>query len=245
MRIMGLIPALYGSDDSRLRNIRNLGGHPLIAHSILSALESCLDRVIVSVDEPNLAGIARSYGADAPFLRPADLATNQTCPTDIVRHALDWVKHHDGYVPDAICYLPIVCPFRKPFRIDQAVELLTSDVDSVLSVVPVSQHPYQMFECEPSGRLLDYVQMKKKPEHLDGLPALYCASPFISITKTSLFERPFWGPRSIVNTRSFRPFYPQEEEAFEIRSTFDMEIASLLVDRFSENQLGAPLKQSA
>ena len=245
MRIMGLIPALYGSDENRIRNIRSIGGQPLIAHSISAALASKLDRVIVSADEPSLANIARSFGAEAPFVRPANLSTSQTCPTDIVRHALDWVKHRDGYTPDAICYLPVACPFRKSYRIDQAAELLTTDVVSVLSVIPVIQHPYKMFECDASGRLRDYVQMKKKPEHLGSLPSLFCASPFIAVTKVNHFDQRVWGQRSIANTRSFRPFYPEEEEAFEIRSSFDMEIAGLLFDRFSSSGVGKPLQRSA
>lgn len=245
MRIMGLIPALYGSDENRLRNIRSIGGHPLISHSIGAALESDLDRVIVSADEPSLANIARSFGAEAPFVRPPNLATSNTCPTDIIRHALDWVKHHDGYVPDAVCYLPVVCPFRKAYRINQATELLTSDVDSVLSVIPVTEHPYRMFECDAAGRLRDYVQMKKKPEYLDGLPSLYCASPFITVTKAHYYELPAWGPRSLANTRSFRPFYPEQEEAFEIKCSFDMEIAGLLFDRFAGVDIKQPLQQTA
>lgn len=245
MRIMGLIPALYGSDENRIRNIRSVGGHPLLSHSISAALDSNLDRVIVSADEPSLANVARSFGAEAPFVRSTDLATSQTCPTDIVRHALDWLKHHDGYVPDAVCYLPASCPFRKAYRIDQATELLTSDVDSVLSVTPVTQHPYKMFESDAAGRLRDYVQMKKKPEYLDGLPALFCASPFISVTKIRHFDSFAWGPRTIANTRNFRPFYPEEEEAFEIKSPFDMEIADLLFGRLTIADDKELLKQSA
>ncbi len=245
MRILGLIPALYGSDENRMRNIRSVGHHPLIAHTINAALGSNLDRVIVSADEPSLANIARSFGAEAPFVRPVSMSSRQTCPTDIVRHALDWVKHHDGYVPDAVCYLSPACPFRRAYRIDQAIKLLTSDVDSVLSVVPVSQHPYKMFECDASGRLRDYVQMKKKPEHLDGLPALYCASGFLAITKTRHFELPAWGPRSVANTRSFRPFYPEEEEAFEITSSFQMEIAGLLFDGMAGGERACSLQKTA
>ncbi len=245
MRIMGLIPALYGSDENRIRNIRSIGGQPLIAHSILAALDSKLDRVVVSVDEPSLANIARSFGAEAPFVRPVNLSTSHTCPTDIVRHTLDWVKHRDGYVPDAVCYLPVACPLRKGYRINQAIELLTTDVDSVLSVVPVTQHPYKMFECDASGRLRDYVQMKKKPEHLGSLPSLFCASPFIAITKVDHFDLRAWRPRSIANTRSFRPFYPEEEEAFEVRSSFDMEMADLLMNRFSRTATSDAFKQTA
>jgi CMP-N-acetylneuraminic acid synthetase len=211
----------------RLRNVRPLGDAPLIAHAVRAAVDSKLDRIVVSTDQSSIANIARSYGAEAPFLRPAELANSKTVAVDIVRHTLDWVKHEDGYRPDAICYLSPSIPFRQGKRITEACRLLKPHVDSVLSISGVSQHPYQMFESDATGRMREYLQMKKKPQRQRDLPTLFCSSKFVAVTQTNYFEEHTLGAVPIVNLRNFKPFHITDEEGFEIKSTFDLELAEL------------------
>src|SRR5512138_1364692 len=96
--ILALIPARGGSKGIPRKNIRNFAGYPLIAWSIAAAKQSDLvARVIVSTDDEEIASVARAYGAETPFLRPAELAQDQTTDLPVFEHALDWLKEQEGY----------------------------------------------------------------------------------------------------------------------------------------------------
>ena len=105
-KIYAIIPARGGSKGVPRKNIRLVGGHPLIAYSIVAARQCRrIDRVIVSTDSPEIADIARAYGAEAPFLRPPELAQDASGDIDFIRHALDWFQQHDHAEPEMLVHL--------------------------------------------------------------------------------------------------------------------------------------------
>ena len=150
---VGIIPARGGSKAVPRKNLRCLGGLPLIAHSIISAKRALgLDRVLVSTDDGEIADVARSYGAEVPFLRPAELAADDTPDLPVFQHALGWLSEHEGYQPEFVIHLRPTQPFRPPTLIDEVVHLLRSrDVDCVKSLVPVAQHPHKMWRLDAQG----------------------------------------------------------------------------------------------
>jgi N-acylneuraminate cytidylyltransferase len=125
IRTLGLIPARGGSKGIARKNLTCLAGRPLIAHTIESAKKaSSLDRVIVSTDDEEIAAVARSFGAEVPFMRPAELAEDATPDLPVFVHALEWLQQHEGYTPAFVAHLRPTSPLRTAQHIDEAVSLL-------------------------------------------------------------------------------------------------------------------------
>jgi N-acylneuraminate cytidylyltransferase len=146
--ILALIPARGGSQGILRKNLQNLGGHPLLAWSIAAAQQARLvKRVVVSTDDDEIAQVARSYGADVPFMRPAELARNDTRDFPVFEHALAWLEENESYRPDIIVQLRPTSPLRPPGLVEQAIGLLlpVQEADSVRSVTVPTQNPFKMW----------------------------------------------------------------------------------------------------
>ena len=149
--IVALIPARGGSKSIPGKNIKPLGGMPLLAYSIAAGLQAQLvQRVLVSTDSAEIADVARAWGAEVPFLRPADLAEDSTTDFPVFEHALHWLAENEGYIPDIIVQLRPTSPFRPPGLVDSAIRALLEnpEADSVRGVTPSGQNPYKMWRIE-------------------------------------------------------------------------------------------------
>lgn len=154
MNILAIIPARGGSKSIPRKNIKALGGVPLISYSIAAALSSQhVTRTIVSTDDEEIAAVARKWGAEVPFLRPAALAGDHSLDIEAFQHALGWLAENEGYTPDIVVQLRPTSPLRPPDCVDRAVELLLNDAeaDSVRGVVPSGQNPYKMWRIPEAG----------------------------------------------------------------------------------------------
>lgn len=159
--VVAIVPARGGSKSVPRKNLRQLGGIPLLAYSIEAGLRaSAVDRVIVSTNDPEIAEVARRYGADVPFLRPSELATDLALDLPVFQHALEWLAAHDDYRPVAVVQLRPTSPFRPPNLVDEAVALLQSDpeTDSVRAVVRASQNPYKMWRLGSGGLMTPLIE---------------------------------------------------------------------------------------
>jgi len=156
-QVLALIPARGGSKGIPRKNIRPFAGHPLIAYSIAAGLQAeTVTRVIVSTDDAQIAEVARQYGAEVPFLRPPELAQDETTDLPVFEHALRWLAEHEGFKPDIVVQLRPTSPVRPRGLVDEAVHLLLAhpEADSVRGVVPAGQNPYKMWRIDPqSGRM--------------------------------------------------------------------------------------------
>ena len=160
---LALIPARGGSKGIPRKNIRNFAGYPLIAWSIVAARQSkSVTRVVVSTDDPEIAAVARKYGAETPFLRPAELAQDATTDLPVFDHALKWMEEVEAYKPDVVVQLRPTSPIRPRSMVDEAVTILLTheDADCVRGVVPAGQNPHKMWrlpygENGPMKHLLD------------------------------------------------------------------------------------------
>lgn len=172
--ILAIIPARGGSKGVPKKNIRTLAGKPLIAWTIETALSAtCLDRIIVSTDDEGIAKIAKQYGAETPFLRPAEIAMDDTTDMPVYEHALNWMSENERYSPDIVVWLRPTAPLRTVGDIVGAVELLKGKKpDWVRSVCEVEHHPYWMYKLEDSRmapfmeniRIKDYIRRQMLPE---------------------------------------------------------------------------------
>src|SRR5215216_2444700 len=149
--ILALIPARGGSKGIPRKNIRNFAGYPLIAWSIAAAKQaSCVTRLIVSTDDEEISAVARAYGAETPFLRPAELAQDQTTDLPVFEHALQWLEENEGYQPEIVVQLRPTSPIRPKGMLDHAIHILFehSDADCVRGVVPAGQNPFKMWRFD-------------------------------------------------------------------------------------------------
>ena len=166
MEVLGLIPARFGSSEIKMKNIRHLEGKPLIYFSIIEALKAReIKRIVLSTDSKIFQKIGTKYGAEAPFLRPNELATNEAGLFPVIMHCLNFLKENDNYFPDAVFLLRPTSPFRKAMQIDEAINLLKcKNADSVISMAPVKQHPHFMFRHNDNEKLEEYIKIEYKPE---------------------------------------------------------------------------------
>ena len=156
MKILVLIPARGGSKSIPRKNIRLLAGHPLIAYSIAAGRQARLvTRTIVSTDDEEIASVARQYGAETPFLRPAEFAQDNTTDFPVFTHALGWLKENEGYQPEIVVQLRPTSPIRPPELVDAAIQLLLDhpQADSVRGIVPSGQNPFKMWRVDEEGRM--------------------------------------------------------------------------------------------
>ncbi len=162
LEILALIPARGGSKGIPRKNIRSFSGYPLIAWSIAAGKQAeMITRTIVSTDDEEIASVGRHWGAETPFLRPAEYAQDATTDLPVFMHALQWLFEHENYRPDVMVQLRATSPIRPRDCVDLAVRTLLAhpDADSVRGVVPAGQNPHKMWripaENRPMINLLD------------------------------------------------------------------------------------------
>ena len=158
MQVLAIIPARGGSKGVPHKNIRPLCGKPLIAWTIEVAL-ACptLERIIVSTDDLAIAEVARTYGAEVPFIRPAKLAQDDTPDLPVYNHTLMWLAENENYFPELVAWLRPTVPLRAVQDVEAAVALLQrSDFDCVRSVCKAEHHPYWMKRLD-NGCLVPFV----------------------------------------------------------------------------------------
>ena len=144
MKVLGVIPARGGSKSIPRKNLADVNGRPLLSFIIEVAQEAKeLDRLVVSTDDEEIATVARKWGADVPFLRPPELATDEVDLVSVVRHAMQEMDRL-GFVADAIVSLQPTSPLVESDDIDLAIQKLEdTGADSVASVLPIDhEHPF-------------------------------------------------------------------------------------------------------
>ena len=161
MDILGLIPARGGSKGIPQKNIALLAGKPLLAYTCEAALKSTrLTRILLNTDDPEIAEVDRACGVEVPFLRPSELAQDDTLILPVIQHTLDWLATHDSFVPDAVVLLQPTSPLRKTEHIDSAVDVFfENNADTVVSVmeVPHQFNPVSLMQFDDAQQLRPYL----------------------------------------------------------------------------------------
>lgn len=187
--IVALIPARGGSKGIPDKNIRLFDGQPLIAYSIRQALQSRLvSRVIVSTDSEKIADVARSCGAEVPFMRPADLADDLSPDIDTFRHMLEWWQANEPALPEMCVHLRPTGPVRRVELIDNAIEMMLDrpDADSLRSVALSELTPFKMWQLD-GDFLVPVIELDGVPDAhsmpRQKLPKIYWQNGYVDIVR--------------------------------------------------------------
>ena len=196
--ILALIPARGGSKGIPRKNIRSFAGYPLIAWSIAAAKQSGLvTRVIVSTDDVEIAHVAREWGAETPFLRPAELAQDKTTDLPVFEHALKWLEEIEGYHPEIVVQLRPTSPIRPKTMVDEAIRILLghAESDCARGVVPAAQNPFKMWRFHGEDKpLVPLLEVPGIPEPYNAprqiLPPVYWQTGHIdAIRATTITDK--------------------------------------------------------
>jgi CMP-N,N'-diacetyllegionaminic acid synthase len=207
MRVLGVITARGGSKGIPGKNLKLLAGKPLLAYTLeVAAASGAFDRTIVSTDDEAIASAARNLGGKVPFMRPADLARDDTPHLPVMQHAVTWLREHDRYQPDAVMILQPTSPLRRAEDIRAAVAALAgSDADSVLSVSEVSPHvhPSRMLRVADDGTATLFVTgepVRRRINRRQDLPHAWVMNGAIYAFRTAVLfgaEPSLYGDRTI------------------------------------------------
>jgi len=176
--VLVIIPARGGSKGMPRKNIRDFSGSPLIAWSIAAGIQSELvTRVIVSTDDEEIAAVARLWGAETPFIRPAEFAQDNTTDLPVFVHALQWLEKNESYRPEIVLQVRPTSPIRPKTLLDDAIRVLLQhpDADSVRGVVPAGQNPHKMWRLDEGSQ-----------------------SPMKNLLRVDGIEEPYNAPRQIL-----------------------------------------------
>jgi N-acylneuraminate cytidylyltransferase len=237
VEILALVPARGGSKLLPRKNIRLLGGIPLVAYSIAAGRQSKLvDRVIVTTDDKEIAGIAQEWGGETPFLRPAALARDESPDIEFFVHALDWLYKHESYRPDIVVQLRPTSPLRPIGMVDEAIQVLLSSpkADCVRGVVLADQDPYKMWRIEdkakPMRNLLDLTTVDEPynaPRQV--LPPVYWQTGHIDVICTETILR------GSVTGKVVYPFIINPLYSLDIDSQVSLDYAGWLISRLGSS----------
>jgi|TARA_A100001391_G_scaffold184988_4_gene153277 N-acylneuraminate cytidylyltransferase len=140
---LAVIPARGGSKRIPRKNVRTFCGKPMIAWSIETArMSGCFDRIVVSTDDREIAEVARSFGAEVPFLRPDELADDHTGTIPVIAHAIEWHREHD-LMPDQVCCIYATAPFMTASDLIVALETLVRENSEYVFPVASYEFPIQ------------------------------------------------------------------------------------------------------
>lgn len=235
-KVLALVPARGGSKGLPGKNVRDLGGKPLIAWSIEAGREStCVDEVIVSTDDAEISEAARLWGAEVPFLRPAELATDEAKSIDVILHALDWYAGQGARFGYLLLLQP-TSPLRTAVDIDDAFALLADrQGKGVVSVCETEHHPWWSNTLPEDGSMATFL----RPEALAGrqqLPPHYRLNGALYLAETGYLRR----QRSFLGPQTFAHRMPAERSV-DIDTLLDFRLAGLLLsDRQTEVPPSSP-----
>jgi CMP-N,N'-diacetyllegionaminic acid synthase len=197
VRVLGVVTARAGSKGIPGKNTRLLAGRPLISYSIDAARASnAFDRLIISTDDADAAAIARDSGCEVPFMRPADLAADDTPHLPVMQHALAWLRDRDHYTPDWVMILLPTSPLRQPRHIREAIDLAaTSGADSVVGVdeLPAHFNPMRVVTIDEDGWARLFVgnaPVKQRPGRRQDMPPAWVLNGAIYLFRTAMLFDP-------------------------------------------------------
>lgn len=227
MSIVALICARGGSKGLPGKNLRTLGGRPLIAWAVGQARAvTRIGRVIVSTDSEAIAAAARAAGADVPFMRPAELAQDDSPEWLVWRHALNYLKQADGTYPGALIVIPATAPLRAVDDLERCLdEYQKGEVDVVITVTDAHRSPYYNMVKENSDGTVSLVipsdgsvgRRQDAPLVYDMTTVAYVARPEFVMTRTETFQG------------RVRKVHIPAERALDIDTLLDFRIAECLL----------------
>lgn len=227
MKALAIVPARGGSKGIPRKNLHELAGKPLIVWTIAAAREARrLDRIVVSTDDLEIADVSRTAGAEVPFLRPKNLAQDETQMREVLLHCVAELAKVEGYRPDVIVTLQPTSPLRTGAQIDEALKIFEShpDADSLVSCVRVPHHfhPTSVMKLDDLGYLQPYLESATLTRRQDKTLIFARNGPEICITHIEKLDEYVFGGRLV-------PFVVDEREIVDIDEIGDLARAETIL----------------
>lgn len=226
-KIIAFIFARGGSKGVPRKNVQPVGGVPLVGRAVRAAKAvNRITRVILSTDDPEIADVGRAFGAETPFMRPAELASDTASELDAWRHALSWAQAHGGV--DIFVSLPAVCPLRDPADVDRCIDLLQAspDADIVVTIAEGHQNPwFNMVKIDENGFASiaagdgKLVRRQDAPVLYNLVAVAYVARPGFVMRAQRIFDG------------NVKAVQISARSAIDIDTPLDLEVADLLASR--------------
>jgi len=229
---LAIIPARGGSKGLPRKNVRLLGGIPLIAHTIRAAMESRVERVIVSTDDDEIAAVSHEWGAETPFKRPPEYAGDASTSLSVLLHALRFMEQEQSMKIEQVIFLQPTSPFRRPRHIDEALQKFDEKrAVSLISVTEVQEyHPYFMFTLGSGGDLEPLFQMEQRPLRRQDLPSFYRINGAIYISRRSYYEN-LPDRAAIFDWNSLSAYVMDAPSSLDINDYLDFQRAELMLQK--------------
>lgn len=231
---LAIIPARGGSKGLPRKNIRVLAGNPLIVWTIEQAKKSkYIDKVIVSTEDKEIAKISKKYGAEVPFLRPKELATDSSPTIDTIIHALNWFEEREEYF-DIVVLLEPTSPLRKKDDLDNAIELFIKNIDKADSLVSVGEvhleNPYIMKTIE-NGYVKSFIEINENIYQRQQLPKVYFPYGVVYLSKTDTLKKykTFYQEKTT-------PYFIERWQNYEIDDLYDFIVVEAILKNKSEKK---------
>ena len=233
--ILAIIPARGGSKGLPGKNIKCIAGHPLIAYSIKAALESpSITRVIISTDSDEIAKVASIYGAEVPFIRPAELAGDLSTDLEVFTHALEWLKKNENYQPDLVVQLRPTSPVRFIHDIEICIhKMLDSDADSLRIVTPAFHTPFKMWvlndeNAQMQPLLQQHVICESYNQPRQNLPEIYWQIGTLDVIRTGVITE-----QKSMSGQNIFPYIIEQQFAVDIDDLESFQRAEKMMLKFN------------
>jgi CMP-N,N'-diacetyllegionaminic acid synthase len=224
--ILGIIPARGGSKAIPRKNLALLADKPLLAWTVEVALESAsLDRLVISTDDPEIAEVGKKLGAEIPFLRPTELATDTSASMDVILHAIRWFDDNENYRPDYVLLLQPTSPLRTATDVRESTKLaLAKHADSVVSVCETHQHPLWMKGVNEEGTLVDLYPQSAAPTRRQDLSPVFALNGAIYLALRSFLL----SEHTFISDRTYAYVMP-ENRSLDVDTPWDLHVADLIL----------------
>ena len=226
MKVLGLVTARGGSKGLPGKNVRVLGGKPLIVWTLEAARTSrSLTDILISTDDAEIAQVCRNAGFDVPFLRPAELAQDDTPHCAVIDHALAWWTETGNAIPDYLLLLQPTSPLRTADDIDGAIDhALQRNADAVVSICKSSAHPYWMKKLSPTGTIEPFLPDVDIGVRRQDLPDVYVLNGALYLIRAYLWEQ-----YKTFHIAGAHGYVMPRERSIDVDDVYDAEMCDLLL----------------
>lgn len=245
--VLAVVQARGGSKGVPRKNVRLVGGHPLVAWSVAVARAAAsVTRIIVSTDDREIAEVCAAYGAEVPFLRPAELAGDDATDYPLFEHALRWLREREGYRPEVVVQLRPTSPLRPRGLIDRAVAALVADptADCVRGVTIPGTTPYKMWRGVKDGSLEPLMKGEfDEPYNMprQKLPVVYWQTGHVDAIRASVITQ-----KGSLTGRRVLPVLIERAYCVDIDTPADIDLLDWTLARGGlDLDVPSPLKESA
>jgi CMP-N-acetylneuraminic acid synthetase len=224
--VLGLVVARGGSKGIPGKNLRLVAGQPLIGYTFRAARHSrALSRVVLSTDSAEIANAGRQYGVEVPFLRPPELARDDSPVVDAALHALTWLEQNADFCPDYIMLLQPTSPLRTAEDIDAAIRLAVErHADAVVSVTPADHHPFLMKVVDENGRMRPFLQTDSAERRRQDLPDVYAPNGALYLVRRQILtEKRSWCPEGTL------AYIMPPERSLDVDTLWDLRLAEVIL----------------